>query len=303
MATITNNNEHVTRASILKKYKKKTPMQEIMARFFRNRLAIIGLVLFSIVLIFACLSEVLRPYDLYAVKMNIKDRLQHPNATYWFGTDEAGRDVFARIIHGARISLTIAFVSTAFAVITGGIIGAVSGYFGGWLDNVIMRVMDVFMCLPNILLAMAIVAAFGSNIPNLIIAMSISKVPGFSRTVRSAVMTVRGQEYVEAARAIGMPVGKIIASHMVPNASGPIIVSATSMFATSLLGVSSLSFLGLGVNPPTPEWGNMLSSGRLNMRDHPHLVLAPGLSVFVTIFALNCLGDGLRDALDPKLKK
>lgn len=295
--------EKVTRNDILKKFKKKTPMQEIMIRFLRNRLAVIGIIIFGAILVCAIFADQIADYEGEALKMSVSERLQSPNAEHWLGTDEAGRDIFARIVHGARNSLWIGFVATAFSLLVGGALGAIAGYFGGWLDEVIMRTMDVMMCLPEMLLAIAIVAAWGSSVVNMILAIGISRIPRFARIVRSSVLTVRGMEYVEAARAIGARSGTIIARHVLLNCMGPIIVQITLIFASSILAISSLSFLGLGIKPPAPEWGNMLAAGRANMRDYGYLVLAPGLAIFLSIFSLNLLGDGLRDALDPRLKQ
>lgn len=296
-------NERITRNDILKKFKKKTPMQEIMVRFFRNRLAVVGLIIFGAILFCAIFADQIASYEGAALQMNIPERLQGPSAAHWLGTDEAGRDIFARVIHGARTSLWIGFAATAFSLIVGAILGAVAGYFGGLLDEGIMRTMDVMLCLPDMLLAIAIVAAWGSSVFNMILAIGISRIPRFARIVRSSVLTVRGMEYVEAARAIGARNGTIITRHVLINCMGPIIVQITLIFASSILAISSLSFLGLGIKPPAPEWGNMLAAGRSNMRDYGYLVLAPGLAIFLSIFSLNLLGDGLRDALDPRLKR
>ena len=295
--------EVLTRNAILKQFKKKTPMQEIMIRFVRNRMAVVGIIIFAIILFFAIFADFICDYDTMVVKLNVAERLQGPSAAHWLGTDKSGRDVFARVIHGARTSLWIGFVATALSLLIGGILGAIAGFFGKWIDELIMRVMDVMLCLPEMLLAMAIVAAMGANVVNMILAIGISRVPRFARIVRSSVLTVRGMEYVEAARAIGARNGTIIARHVLLNCLGPIIVQVTLIFASAILAISSLSFLGLGIQPPAPEWGNMLSEARDNMRDFPHLVLAPGMAIFLSIFSLNLLGDGLRDALDPKLKQ
>ena len=301
---MSNTNEHkVTRNDILRKFKKKTPMQEIMIRFFRNKLAVIGMIIFASLVLLAIFADQIADYETEAIKINIPERLQGPSAEHWLGTDESGRDVFARIIHGGRTSLWIGFVATLFSLAIGGILGSVSGYFGGWLDEVIMRTMDVMLCLPEMLLAIAIVAAWGSSVPNMILAIGISRIPRFARIVRSSVLTVRGSDYVEAAKAIGATNGFIICRHIIMNCIGPIIVQITLIFATAILAISSLSFLGLGIKPPAPEWGNMLSAGRMNMRDHGYLVLAPGMAIFLSIFSLNLLGDGLRDALDPRMKQ
>ena len=208
----------------------------------------------------------------------------------------------ARIAHGARISLVVGFASVALALFIGGALGAIAGYYGGKTDDIIMRCMDVFLCLPDVLLALAIVAAFGTNLVNMTIAIGLSFTPKFSRVVRSAVMTVRGIEYVEAARAIGATNTQIITNHVLINCFGPIVVQVTLYVASAILTISALSFIGLGIQAPIPEWGNMLASGRVYMRDNAYIVMAPGLAIFVTILSLNLLGDGLRDALDPRLK-
>ncbi len=296
-------NERITRKEILKKFKKKTPLQEIVYRFMQNRMAVVGLIIFTIILLCAIFADQIASYEGAALQMNIAERLQGPSAKHWLGTDEAGRDIFARIIHGARNSLWIGFVATAFSLLVGGALGAIAGFFGKWVDELIMRVMDVMLCLPDMLLAIAIVAAFGGSVVNMILAIGISRIPRFARIVRSSVLTVRDMEYVEAARAIGARNGTIILRHVLLNCMGPIIVQITLIFASSILAISSLSFLGLGIKPPAPEWGNMLAAGRNNMRDYGYLVLAPGLAIFLSIFSLNLLGDGLRDALDPRLKK
>ena len=295
-------NERITRKEILKKFKKKTPLQEIVYRFMQNRMAVVGLIIFTIILLCAIFADQIASYEGAALQMNIAERLQGPSAKHWLGTDEAGRDIFARIIHGARNSLWIGFVATAFSLLVGGALGAIAGFFGKWVDELIMRVMDVMLCLPDMLLAIAIVAAFGGSVVNMILAIGISRIPRFARIVRSSVLTVRDMEYVEAARAIGARNGTIILRHVLLNCMGPIIVQITLIFASSILAISSLSFLGLGIKPPAPEWGNMLAAGRNNMRDYGYLVLAPGLAIFLSIFSLNLLGDGLRDALDPRLK-
>ena len=296
-------NERITRKEILKKFKKKTPLQEIVYRFMQNLMAVVGLIIFTIILLCAIFADQIASYEGAALQMNIAERLQGPSAKHWLGTDEAGRDIFARIIHGARNSLWIGFVATAFSLLVGGALGAIAGFFGKWVDELIMRVMDVMLCLPDMLLAIAIVAAFGGSVVNMILAIGISRIPRFARIVRSSVLTVRDMEYVEAARAIGARNGTIILRHVLLNCMGPIIVQITLIFASSILAISSLSFLGLGIKPPAPEWGNMLAAGRNNMRDYGYLVLAPGLAIFLSIFSLNLLGDGLRDALDPRLKK
>ena len=292
-----------TKKQFLKQYKKKSRLQEIMHRFLKNKMAVIGLVLFTIIILISVAAPLIADYANVALKINVPGRLKAPNAQHLFGTDEMGRDILARIVHGARISLKIGFSAVAVALFIGGAFGAIAGFYGGSIDNIIMRFMDVFLCLPDVLLALAIVAAFGTNQVNMIIAIGLSFTPKFSRVVRSAVMSVRGFEYVEAARAIGATNTQIIIKHILINCIGPIIVQVTLYVASAILTISSLSFIGLGIQAPIPEWGNMLASGRAYMRDHAYIVMAPGLAIFVTILSLNLLGDGLRDALDPRLKQ
>lgn len=284
-------------------FQKKSMARELSARFLKNKTAAAGLVIFVAIVLMAIFAPFIADYDTVVIKINIKERLQSPNAAHIFGTDELGRDIFARIVHGARISLSIGLSAIMVSLFVGGFFGAVAGFYGGKLDNIIMRAMDVFLCLPEVLLALAIIAAFGNTMTNLVIAIGLSFSPKFSRVVRSSVMSVRDNEYVEAAKSIGAKDGWIIRHHILVNCMGPIIVQVTLYVASAILTISALSFLGLGIQAPIPEWGNMLASGRTYMRDCPYIVMAPGLAIFFTILALNLLGDGLRDTLDPRLKQ
>jgi peptide/nickel transport system permease protein len=268
----------------------------------RNKLAVIGLFIFVFIILAAVVAPLIANYDTDAIRINVPSRLQSPSAKHILGTDELGRDIMARIVHGARISLVVGCAAIAVALFIGGALGAIAGYSGGKIDDVIMRCMDVFLCLPDVLLALAIVAAFGTNLVNLTIAIGLAFTPKFSRVVRSAVMTVRGVEYVEAARTIGATNTQIITNHVLINCFGPIMVQVTLYVASAILTIAAMSFIGLGIQAPIPEWGNMLASGRVYMRDHAYIVMAPGLAIFLTILSLNLLGDGLRDALDPRLK-
>jgi peptide/nickel transport system permease protein len=214
-----------------------------------------------------------------------------------------GRDVLARLIYGSRVSLKVSIISVSMALITGGALGAIAGYYGGKVDNIIMRIMDVFLAIPNMLLAIAVVASLGPSVFNLMLAIAISNVPRFARIVRAAVLGVKDQEFVEAARACGAKNSRIICKEVLPNCMAPIIVQGSIAIASAILVIASLSFIGLGVQPPKPEWGSMLAGGRTYIRDSNYLTVFPGLAIALTSLAINLLGDGLRDALDPKLKR
>lgn len=285
------------------KKRRRSQMTEIWRRMRRNKLAMVGLVIVSILIVVAIFANQIADYNTVAIKQNVIERLQGPSAEHWAGTDEFGRDIFARLVHGARISLLVGVVAVCIALITGGILGAIAGYFGGTADNVIMRIMDIFLSIPILLLAIMIVAAMGSSMVNLMIAIGLASMPTFARIVRASVLSVKDQEFVEAARAIGAKNHHIILRHIMPNCLSPIIVQATLRVATAILSTASLSFISLGIQAPAPEWGAMLASGRAYIRDAPHIVIIPGLLIMITILALNLLGDGLRDALDPKLKR
>jgi len=283
--------------------KKRSQLTEIWRRMRRNKLAMLGLAIVVVLILVAVFADQIADYNEVVIKQNIIGRYQGPSAEHWFGTDELGRDIFARLVHGARISLLVGVVAVIIALATGGTLGAIAGYFGGVIDNIIMRIMDIFLSIPILLLAIMIVSALGSSMLNLMIAIGIASMPTFARVVRASVLSVKDQEFVEAARAIGATNSHIILRHILPNCLSPIIVQATLRVATAILSTASLSFIGLGIKPPAPEWGAMLASGRSAIRDAPHVVVIPGLLIMVTILALNLLGDGLRDALDPKLKR
>jgi len=232
-------------------------------------------------------------------EQSLLSRLAPPSSEHWLGTDELGRDEYSRILYGARISLFISFVGTAGGVLIGTLIGLTSGYFGGWLDTVAMRLIDVMFAFPGILLAILIVAVMGPGIFNLVVALVVFAAPTLSRIVRSSVLSLKSEEFVQAARVNGASRARIMIHHLLPNIMAPIIVFATLGVAGSLLTTASLGFLGLGVQPPTAEWGAMLSVGRNYLRDSPHLVIVPGLLILGTVMSLNLIGDALRDALDP----
>ena len=283
--------------------KKRSQLVEIWQRLIRNKMAMLGLAILLTLIGLAVLAPVLFDYDTQVVAQDLSIRLQGPSAAHWFGTDEFGRDIFVRMVYGARVSLVVGLISVSVSLVIGGCLGAFAGFYGGKVDLIIMRVMDVFLAVPSILLAMTIVAALGTDLVYVMLAIGISGVPNFARIVRAAVMGVKDQEFVEAARAIGASNATIIFREVIPNCLAPIIVQATLSVAGAILSTASLSFIGLGVQPPDPEWGAMLSGGRNFMRDALHLTLFPGLAIVVTVLALNLLGDGLRDALDPRLKQ
>ena len=282
--------------------KSRSQLVSVWNRFKKNKLAIIGLILLFLLILLAIFAPLFADYEQDAIKQNMKNRFQFPNKDHIFGTDQYGRDVFARIIFGSRISLSMGLITVIFSLAIGTVIGSAAGYYGGKIDNAIMRIMDVFLAIPEMLMAISIVAALGSGMANLLIAMVISNVPKFSRIVRSSILSIVNQEFVDAAKACGAIDRRIILRHIIPNAIGPIIVQATLSIAQIIINISSLSFLGLGVKPPAPEWGTMLAEGKTQMMYYPYLVIIPGLAIVITVTALNLVGDGLRDALDPKLK-
>lgn len=251
----------------------------------------------------AALSPVIFDYEVDVIGQNMQDRLMGPCAAHWFGTDEYGRDLFARVVYGARYSLIIGVGSVALGLIVGTILGSQAGFHGGVTDSIIMRGIDIFYSIPNIMTAVVIVSLLGPSTVNLMIALAFSCASSFARIVRASVMTIRDQEYVESSYAMGLPTWKIIVKHILPNCLSPIIVQITLLIGTTIISASSLSFLGIGVPAPAPEWGALLSAGRGHIRDASYMCIIPGLAIMFTVLALNLLGDGLRDALDPKLKK
>ena len=281
--------------------KKKESMFRITTRrLIKNKMAVLGMIVLAVAVLIAIFGPLIAPYD-YA-EPEIINAYAGPSLSHPFGTDELGRDIFSRMIIGTRASLSIGLISVAFAAVVGITLGAVSGYFGGLTDQIIMRAMDILQALPSLIMAIAVCAALGAGLNNCILAISISTIPGFVRMARATVLNIREMEYLEAATAINCSTARIIIRHILPNAMAPLIVQMTMGVATNILAASSLSFIGLGVQPPDPEWGAMLSAGRNYIRNYPHMVLFPGIVIMLVVLALNMLGDGLRDALDPKLK-
>lgn len=280
--------------------KKRSQAKEVWRRFRRNRQAMIGLIMLLILVLAAVFASVIAPYD--PLKQDIIHRLSPPSLNHLFGTDELGRDIFSRILYGSRISLTVGLIAVGLSSVAGCILGAAAGYYGGVLDNVIMRCTDILMAIPSILLNISIVAALGSGLHNVMIAIGISSVPAYCRIMRASLLSLKNQEFVEASRAVGASDFHIIAHHILPNSLAPLIVQGTLKIGGAILACASMSFIGLGIVPPTPEWGAMLSTGRDFLRDAPWLTTFPGLAIMFAVFSMNLMGDGLRDALDPKLK-
>ena len=274
---------------------------DVMRRLARNKLAMAGLVVVLIMVLIAVFAKVLAPYDYSRISMS--NRFAPLSSEHWFGTDEYGRDILSRMIYGARTSLLVALGGVVICIVIGGVLGLVTGFFGGWVDTIIMRILDIFMAIPALLLAVAVQAALGSGLFNTMLAVSVAGIPATCRIMRATVMQIRDQEYVEAAFATGSSKTRVILRHILPNTLAPILVEATLKISANIMAISGLSFIGLGVQEPQAEWGAMISSGRAYIRDYAPLVVFPGMAIVITLIAFNVLGDGLRDALDPKLKQ
>lgn len=276
------------------------PRRQAVVRLLRNRKAMFVLFCLTIITLSAVFAPFITTHD--PDRQNVRNRLQGSSAEHWLGTDYLGRDVFARIVYGGRVSLQVGFVAVGIALVFGGTMGLLAGYYGGWLESFIMRVVDILLALPGFLLALAIIATLGSSITNVMIAVGIAYSPGLARVTRSAVIAVTQFEYVTAARAAGAGDFRIIWRHILPNSTGPIIVQTTLSMAGAILSAAALSYLGLGVQPPTAEWGSMLNNARQFYTVAPHAVAYPGLAIMITVLSLNLMGDGLRDAFDPRMK-
>lgn len=297
MSTITKTKAPVAAANI----KKKSQFQEVWGRFKKNWMAVGGLVLIVVMMVVCLLSPVVAPYHYDA--QNYYETFQSPSLQHFCGTDNLGRDIFSRLLYGGRVSLFIGLISVGIGLLFGGTIGAIAGYFGGKLDNVLMRGIDILMAIPSIVLGISICAALGPGLINTMIAVGISTIPNYTRILRSAIMSIKQQEFVEAAKAIGASDKRIILKHIIPNSLSGIIVQASMGVGRAIISAASMSFVGLGIQPPNPEWGAMLSAGRTYFRDYPHMVLFPGVAIFLAVLSMNLIGDGLRDAMDPKLKR
>jgi len=282
-------------------FKKQSQAKEIWRRFKKSKGAVAGLCIFATIILGLAFADLIAPYEL-ATKQHLADKLASPSSAHWLGTDAFGRDLFARIVHGGRTSLTIALLATMSSCILGSALGAIAGFFGGRTDSIIMRALDIFMSIPDILFTMAVVFALGAGFTNLLIALTLAYFTNYVRLVRSQVLNLAELDYVEAARAGGSSSLRIIVSHILPNAMGVIIVNTTLNVAKIILYESTLSFLGLGMPPPAPEWGLLIADAREYMRNAPYLMFFPALAIVLSACSINLIGDGLRDALDPHLK-
>ncbi|MBR3404585.1 MAG: ABC transporter permease [Firmicutes bacterium] len=283
------------------KIKKSSEFLRIMKQLSYNKLAMFGLILFILELVVCFSAPLIAPYGYN--DLNIMDMNQAPNAAHWFGTDELGRDIFSRILYGGRYSISMGVSAIVVAMIVGMFIGSIAGYFGGWVDNILMRFLDIVQSLPGMLLTIVISAVLGPGFINTILALSVNAIPHQARMLRAQILKIRNSEYIEAAQSINCSKATIILDHLIPNSMSPMIVQASMGVANQIIMASSLSFIGLGVQPPAPEWGAMLSGSRQYIRNYPHMVIFPGLAIAVTVLSLNLLGDGLRDALDPRLRR
>ena len=269
-------------------------------RFYKNKTAVVALVVLFLLAMGAIFAGVLTPFDPYEVVLS--EVKQAPSAKHLLGTDEQGRDILTRLLYGARISLSVGFISVAISTLLGSIVGIVSAYFGGWVDAILSRFMEMIQSFPSILLAIIFMSVFGRGIENAVIAIALVSIPGPARIIRSSTLSVKEMDYVTSARAIGCTHTRIMFKHILPNTLAPIIVNATMSVSGAILSLASLGFLGLGVQPPTAEWGYMLSDSRTYINSAPHMIMSPGVAIALTVLCFNLLGDGLRDALDPRLK-
>ena len=272
-----------------------------LQKFARQRAAVVAALVVLLLLLLALLAPWIAPYD--AENYFDYDQLNAaPSAAHWFGVDALGRDIFSRILVGARLSLAAGLISVAAGAVVGSLLGLLAGYYEGWCDRIVMRVADVLLAFPGVLLAIGIVAVLGNGMLNVILAVAVFSVPAFARLVRGNVLVLKQQTYIEAVRSLGAPDHVILLRHLLPGTLSAIVVYLTLRLGSAIITAASLSFLGLGAQPPTPEWGAMLNEARADMLNAPHIALFPSLAIFITVLAFNLLGDGLRDALDPKIR-
>ena len=288
---------------VSQQYTRQSQIGMVVHNLMKNKGAMAGLAIIILLILTAVFANFLFDYETEVVGIDMTRKLIKPCWKYPCGTDEMGRNILARIVYGARYSLSVGLVATLMGLIVGVFFGAIAGYYGGALEDLIMRCNDILSSIPAILMGIVIVSALGASLPNLMLAIGVTSVPQFVRITRASVLTVRNQEYIEALRATGLSEARIICAHVLPNCLSPIIVQITLRIGSAVIAASSLSFLGLGVPAPAPEWGSMLSMGRQFIRTASYMTIFPGLAILITVLAFNLLGDGLRDALDPKLKK
>ncbi|TKC16032.1 ABC transporter permease [Robertmurraya kyonggiensis] len=279
-----------------------SPWLEAWRSFRKNKLAVIGTFIVLFFVLLAIFAPYIAPEGINEQKLTTSDRLQAPSSEYWFGTDDFGRDVFSRVVYGSRISLWVGFLAVIGSIVIGCLLGIVAGYYGKWVDSVISRFFDILLAFPSILLAIAIVAVLGPSLRNALIAIAIINIPNFGRLIRSRVLSVKQEEFIMAAKAVGMKNSRILFHHVMPNSIAPIIVQGTLAIATAIIEAAALGFLGLGAEAPNPEWGKMLSDARAFLTQAPWTLFFPGLAIVLTVLGFNLMGDGLRDALDPRMK-
>jgi peptide/nickel transport system permease protein len=276
------------------------PWRDAWKAFRKNKTAMLGLGIIVFFVLIALLAPFIAPYGFK--EQELVNRLKAPSADHWFGTDDLGRDMFTRILYGARISLWVGFFSVIGSIVVGTFLGILAGFYGKWIDMLISRMFDILLAFPSILLAIAIVAILGPSLQNALYAIAIVNIPTYGRLVRAKVLSLKSEEYITAARAIGMKNNRILLTHILPNSLTPIIVQGTLGIATAIIEAAALGFLGLGAQPPDPEWGKMLSDSRQFIQKAPWTVVFPGLSIMLTVLGFNLVGDGLRDVLDPRMK-
>ena len=284
-----------------RKRRAKGQIRQILERLITNKSSIFGLIILILLIIIAIAAEWIMPYSYDGI--DFLNAYASPSSAHWFGCDELGRDIFSRILYGARYSLAIGIISVSLALVMGSVIGAVAGFYGGMVDNVLMRMLDILSAIPSMLMAIVISSVMRPGFDKCFLAIAVSTMPQYARVLRSSIMSLRNMEYLEAAESINCSNKRIILKHIIPNAFSAVLVTATMNVGTGILMAASLSFIGLGVQPPTPEWGAMLAGARSYIRDYPHMIIFPGVAIMATVLSLNMLGDGLRDAVDPKLKK
>ena len=278
-----------------------SPWKEAWQAFRKNRLALVGLGIVIFFIIIAIIAPIIAPFGFK--EQQLTERLTAPSGKHWFGTDDFGRDIFSRIVYGARISLWVGLFSVLASAVAGTLLGIVAGYYGKWADSIISRMFDIMLAFPSILLAIAVVAILGPSLQNALVAIAVINIPNFGRLVRSKVLSVKQEDYIMSARAVGMKDSRILLHHILPNSVTPVIVQATLAIATAIIEAAALGFLGLGAQAPTPEWGKMLSDSKQYLVQAPWTLFFPGIAIMLTVLGFNLMGDGLRDVLDPKMKQ